>query len=550
MKVMSGLRSVLVADDSPHDCELYVRYLGEAASRRYTTTLVSMAKEVIAALAEPPDCVLLDLLLPDLNGLEVLKKVKATNRGALPCAFVVVTGAGDEHTGQKAVELGAQDYLIKAEVTPQSLPRSIEFAMARFELEQKLRQNEERYRELAGQSREREERLRMALEAAAMGTWDWDLETGRVKWSETLEHQLGLQPGSFRGDFEAFARLVHPDDREFVERRVRESLETGTEYRVEFRMLCANGTVRWTETRGAVIHDEERRAIRMIGVDTDVTARKRVESALLQARAELEDRVAERTQELQNTLSALAREAETRRLTEERLRELSTSLLKMQDVERRRIARDLHDTTGQTLTVLKLAACALQSKYKQNAEIEAQAFEQVIDLAEMALTEIRTTSYLLHPPQLDEAGFGAAAAWYIDGVQRRSGIAVAFKVETMSTRPCSAVETVLFRVLQESLTNVIRHAKASRVEVALFSQGEDVVLQVTDNGIGIEDERLTQFRLNGAGMGVGLMGMRERVLELGGALDVVADGSGTTVSVKLHRRGRDAESAQQTSVGG
>jgi signal transduction histidine kinase len=213
-----------------------------------------------------------------------------------------------------------------------------------------------------------------------------------------------------------------------------------------------------------------------------------------------------------------------------RLRELSASLLRLQDEERRRIARDLHDSTGQTLTALKMSLVSLQSAVQQNAPTE-ELFEDLDALADQAVKEIRTTSHLLHPPLLDEAGFDSAARWYLEGFSKRSQVKVEFHLGSVCRLP-EPVEMVLFRVLQESLTNVLRHSGATRAEVR-FDVADEAVLSVRDYGEGIPSDRLEQFRLTGGGVGVGLSGMRERARELGGRLDVRSDDCGTIVTVTI-----------------
>src|ERR1700674_695300 len=158
---------------------------------------------------------------------------------------------------------------------------------------------------------------------------------------------------------------------------------------------------------------------------------ERAEEALRKAHGDLERQVQERTRELENTLSAFREEVGIHQKTEEKLRELSLSVLHIQDEERRRVARDLHDTVGQTLTALKISLSTLENavaRYPQTADF----FAELNGLADQALQEIRTTSYLLHPPLLDESGFAAAAAWYVDGFNKRSPIQVRLQLDRKS----------------------------------------------------------------------------------------------------------------------
>src|ERR1700685_1651359 len=236
---------------------------------------------------------------------------------------------------------------------------------------------------------------------------------------------------------------------------------------------------------------------------------ERAEEALRKAQADLERQVQERTRELENTLSAFREEVSIHQKTEEKLRELSLSVLRIQDEERRRVARDLHDTVGQTLTALKLTLSALENavaRYPQADDLVAE----LNGLADQALREIRTTSYLLHPPLLDEAGFAAAASWYVDGFNKRSTVQGRLELAKGIGLPGS-VEIVLFRVLQESLTNISKHAGSATVDVLLQVDQNVISLSVRDYGKGISAERLAKMHGSGSDVGVGIAGMRERL---------------------------------------
>jgi two-component system, NarL family, sensor kinase len=210
------------------------------------------------------------------------------------------------------------------------------------------------------------------------------------------------------------------------------------------------------------------------------------------------------------------------------LQNLSQRLLKTQDEERRKVARDLHDSTGQTLTALKMGLAVLEHKLKQN-QYTPDMMSEISALVDQALQEIRTTSYLLHPPLLDEAGFTSAAQWYVDGFGKRSGIEVNLDLATKRERLPITIETALFRVLQESLTNVHRHSGALEVSIRFQYQAETVMLEIRDCGRGIPTELLNRLREASSEAGVGLAGMRERLNELNGKLEIESDGHGTSM---------------------
>ena len=244
-----------------------------------------------------------------------------------------------------------------------------------------------------------------------------------------------------------------------------------------------------------------------LALETEVAERKQVEAALRQTQSELENLVEQRT-------SAL--------------RQLSSRLLNLQDTERRRIARELHDSLGQYLVGLKLNVDMVRrSPGREDLWLAAE------ELMQQCMTEVRTLSYLLHPPTMDAAGFASAARWYAEGFSQRSGVEVTLDVPDNLGRLPDSLELALFRVLQEALTNVHRHSGASRASVTVLEDAEQVILEVRDNGQGIAGELLARFRETGAGMGVGLAGIRERAWELGGGLAVDSGGDGTLVRVTL-----------------
>jgi signal transduction histidine kinase len=205
---------------------------------------------------------------------------------------------------------------------------------------------------------------------------------------------------------------------------------------------------------------------------------------------------------------------------------LTQRLLKVQDEERRKLARDLHDSTGQTLASLKISVSLLLENCEQNAKT-LEIVNDVAELADQAIEEIRTMSYLLHPPLLDEIGFACAAEWFIEGFAKRSGIDVTQDLAADDKRLPMNIEIALFRVLQEGLTNVHRHSEALRASVRFRRQPDAATLEVRDFGRGIPIDRLERLREASAEAGIGLAGMRERLNELNGHLEIESDGQGT-----------------------
>ena len=218
-------------------------------------------------------------------------------------------------------------------------------------------------------------------------------------------------------------------------------------------------------------------------------------------------------------------------------RALSARLLNLQDEERRRFARELHDSVGQQLAAMKMALSMLQNKL-QGDKIVLDCLKLLDD----AIAETRTISHLLHPPLLDEAGLNSAFRWFVEGFGNRSGISVSMHIEDGKERFDEAVELVLFRALQEALTSVHRHSGAKQADVSLGTSGNNVFLRIRDHGRGVPLAVLRALKGDGTAGGVGLAGMNERIREIGGCLDIRSLADGTEILIKVPARQRSKAS--------
>jgi signal transduction histidine kinase len=227
----------------------------------------------------------------------------------------------------------------------------------------------------------------------------------------------------------------------------------------------------------------------------------------------------------------LLKELSAREQAEASAHRLSARVLRLQDEERRRLSRELHDGLGQNLVAAKLSLSNLANANPDDAVIN-ECFKAI----DASLAEARTISYLLHPPLLDDIGIASAARWYLEGFAKRSGIEISTDIPDTPTRMPHSVELALFRVLQESLTNIHRHAKSSRAEISLRVVSNSAVLLVRDHGTGIAHETLERFQRDGTHVGVGLAGMQERVREQGGTLEIQSDETGTAIEVNMPLR--------------
>lgn len=246
-------------------------------------------------------------------------------------------------------------------------------------------------------------------------------------------------------------------------------------------------------------------------------AQRRNHNLMLRAQDDLEERVRRRTAELNSANQSL--------------RHLTARLLEIQDEERRRFARELHDSAGQTLTALAMNLATVQSEIERLTKTSS-AIQDSTALVQDLSKEIRTISHLLHPPLLDEAGLASALSWYVDGFAERSGIKVDLQFSQEFARLPREAEITIFRVVQECLTNIHRHSGSPSATIRLSRTGHAIRVEIQDKGKGIPPEQQSKLASAGA-PGVGIRGMRERLRQLGGNLEIDSSAKGTLVLVTL-----------------
>ncbi len=287
-------------------------------------------------------------------------------------------------------------------------------------------------------------------------------------------------------------------------------------------LIARDGNETAIADSAAPIRDGTGKISGVVMVFHEVTEQRRAEAALReshqllsQAHDELEKRVHERTAELKNA--------------NENLRDLSTRLLKLQDEERRRLARELHDSVGQILAALSMNIGVLRAQSHRLDSLGARAVLEMAQMLEQASKEIRTISHLLHPPVLEMAGLATALRWYADGFAERSKIKVDVEIPSDFGRLSDDLELAIFRIVQECLTNIHRHSGSATAAIRIRQEGSRLVVQVVDNGKGIPKEKQGQLTESGR-TGVGFGGMRERLRQLGGTLEIQSQENGTVIN--------------------
>jgi len=260
----------------------------------------------------------------------------------------------------------------------------------------------------------------------------------------------------------------------------------------------------------------------------DITGRKRIERELHDSEQRfrtladaLDTQVQFRTQELRRRNAEILQQSD-------QLRDLSGRLMFAQDEERRRLARDLHDSAGQHLAALGMGLARIEDDAKRDPARLSKSIKDARDLIQDLTQEIRTTSYLLHPPMLDESGLSSALRWYIDGLTERSGLSIELNMPDNLERLAPEVELAIFRLVQECLTNIHRHSGSKTAVIRIARESGKIYAEVQDHGKGISQERLAEIQSQG--VGVGIRGMRERVRQSHGELTVDSNALGTKIT--------------------
>jgi PAS domain S-box-containing protein len=337
-----------------------------------------------------------------------------------------------------------------------------------------------------------ESQSRTLLDAIPQQIWSGPSDGTFDYCNERWRSYMGLGLEELQGD--GWQSMLHPDDRERVLRAWHKSVTMGTPYEQEERHRGVDGTYRWFLARGLPLPDAEGRIVRWYGTNTDIEDRKQAE---------------------------------------EELRQLSGQLLRLQDEERQKIARDLHDSTGQDLVALATTLSQFHASIPSSSRKLRNLASKCQALADQCIREVRTVSYLLHPPMLDEAGLGDAIRHYAGGFTERTGIELELEISLRLGRMKPSVELALFRVVQESLTNIQRHSGSSQAKIRIERDPGRITLEMSDKGSGIPRNLRRHNGKLSFGPGVGIPSMHERVKLIGGQLDIESSSSGTTVRVTI-----------------
>ncbi len=530
------MKRVLLVDDERGIRETFSIFLQRAGFDVLLAEDLPKARELLRQ--EQVDAVVADIVLPGGDGLDLLREVK---RLGLECPVVMITGQPTIDSATEALRQGAFDYLLKP-VKKDPLLRVVGKALEYRELVESkrgLEQENARYRlhleELVTERtaqltslidahletekilRSQQERLSLAMEISGAAEFETRPQEGMAICSPRLAELTGYslaELSRFHAEQERWFDRVHPEDRARVRGQLRAFRAAEVDNAdLSFRLRRKDGVWRHLRLLVRVMErDAQERPLRTVGVTTDITARRNAELALQRAHADLERRVQERTAEL--------------RQASEQLRRLAARQDDLLERERKRISREIHDELGQNLTALNIGLSMLA---RLGAPEAAQS--RIQDLrtgVERMLSTVQRITQELRPTHLDDLGLAAALDWQVREFRKHTGIDVHLLIEPRQFEVESEQAIAVYRLVQEALTNVARHAKARQVTVQLLAEAGVLELAVQDDGLGISPEAQRSPEA------FGIMGMRERVHALGGVLEIHgAPGKGTRVLARF-----------------
>jgi PAS domain S-box-containing protein len=511
--------NILMVDDQPAKLMSYEAILAELNENLIRATSGREALDQL--LKTEVAVVLMDVSMPEMDGFELAEMIRQHPRFQKTAIIFVSAVHLTPMDLLRGYERGAVDYisvpfdpeLLRAKVAVFSelhrRTRQLEALNADLERRvvertEELAQRADLLEDLNGQLQIRNGELDAIIQTAPDIIFSSRNGLDRDYVSERFYEYTGASKDSAFGL--GWMNAVHPDDISAIDEAWKKSFERDGMYESEYRLRAKSGDYRWFRARAVPVRSQDGTIIKWYGTCSDIHDQRLLENSIRDNAASLEKIVNERT---------------------EALRRMSGRLMTLQDEERRRIARELHDSVGQELAAAKMNLDRIMAGDPASNSTKREAMESL----QCAIQQVRTISHLLHPPLLDEVGLESALRWYLEGLTSRSGIEVSFHVtDGAFPRLTSTLETAIFRIVQEATTNVYRHSEATEASVTLGRESEKVVVQVRDNGKGLREEILG---LRSAALGIGIGGMKQRIEELGGTLQLTNAQPGTIVEAVI-----------------
>ena len=511
--------NILMVDDQPGKLLSYEAILSELGENLVKAT---SAKEALEKLLKMDVAVvLMDVSMPEIDGFELAEIIRQHPRFQKTAIIFISAVHLTDLDRLKGYQHGAVDYL-SVPIVPEVLRAKVKVFT---ELHRKKKQLERLNSELEQRVAERTAELQQ--KAVALHQVNRDLAQKNQELDAIVQTAPDIifsrNPDGSRDYISSrfyeytgapletavgfgWLEYLHPDDKDNSLAQWMRSVESGKVYECDYRLRGVDSQYRWFRARAVPLRDGHGEIVKWYGTCSDIHDSKLLEQSIRENAIELERMVESRTAAL---------------------RRLSNRMMTMQDEERRRIAREIHDGLGQELAAAKMILDGIMAK--DSSPSMRQASLETSQLIDRAIQQVRTISHLLHPPLLDEVGLVSALRWFLEGLSERSGINVVLNVQPAELgRLRSELETAIFRIVQEALTNMFRHSGARNGSVTLIGKDGVIAVTVRDDGKGIE-EQVIQLRPESVGVGIG--GMRQRVTELGGTLRLANANPGTIVEV-------------------
>jgi len=501
------LQDILIVDDTVANLDILSSLLSDAGYSVRAAPLPELALQ--SALARPPELILLDVRMPKMDGFEFCQRLKQDKRMAnVPVIFISALQELSDRV--RAFEVGGVDFIIKPFRREELLARvsvHLELKLLRDDLEKRV---ENRTRELSKNNemlkleiierkaaeealKSSKQMLSEAQRIARIGNWHWDVKADTLTWSEETYRIFGFQEQQLGLTYDTFLTAVHPDDRDRVNEATMSALSNGTRYSIDHRILLPGGDERFVHEEGEVFFDGEN-TVRMSGMVQDIT--ERVESQKM----------------IQHS--------------HEQLRALVEHMHSVREEEQKRIARDIHDDLGQLLTAMNINISSIEDMLADDQQEMHAKVQEASIFVSTAINKVQEVAAGLRPMLLDDLGIIAAISWQINRFQERTGLRSSFVSGSDEMGLSDHVATEIFRICQEALTNVARHAEATEVKVSLTDSGGRGTLKVEDNGRGVCEQEINDAR------SIGFVGIRERPHSIKGRVEICGrPGEGTSIII-------------------
>ncbi len=472
---LKPLKIFIIDDEKPH-YELLMRSI----KKKFSGSLIDYfedAKEAIERLEhDTPDIIIVDYLLPGMNGLEFLKKL---NREKRSIPVVMVTGEGDEDIAIESMKLGAFDYIVKTNNYFDLIPGIISKTLERQKIRDDLWKTEQRFRAI--------------YDHGGLGVSIVDKDGRFVEVNRKLCEMLGFEEKELK-ELMFIADITHSDDI-FEGLTMKKKLWSGEvkTYQREKRYIRRSGETIWVMATSVAVFENSGQIKYIMNLVQDITQRKK---------------------------------------NEETIQTLYHQLISTQEMERKKIADKLHDDLGQTLTVLKIGLDQLKIETSPKSECLLDRIEGLTELVQKGAETIRTLTYHLRPPILDDLGLVVSIKSLVNQIKKHANISIEFNASGFKKRLNPEIELTFFRIIEECLTNIVKHSKASRASIRLIHSFPKVIATIEDNGEGFDQKQVSID--SGATRGMGLISIRERVKFFKGQFKISSSrGSGTQIRIEI-----------------